>query len=157
TPIRPSAATRSAFLAAFDRPFLRSQSIACSMSPFTSVRAALQSIMPAPVLSRSAFTKLAVTSAIAVLIPLCARYRWVDPATARRLGRPRRQPGRPNKPMLGLAPLDPTYADKPNLGGLRLGQFLRRADPVVLHNPALELEGAIEGFGHLRVQVGDLP
>ncbi len=58
-PTRPSAAMRPAFLAAFDRPFLRSQSTAASMSPLTSVSAALQSIMPAPVLSRSSFTRLA--------------------------------------------------------------------------------------------------
>src|SRR5581483_11586446 len=43
-------------LAAFERPFLRSQSTACSRSPLVSVRAVLQSIMPAPVLSRSSFT-----------------------------------------------------------------------------------------------------
>ena len=60
TPTRPSAATRPAFLAAFDRPFLRSQSMAFSMSPSVSVSAALQSIMPAPVLSRSSFTMLAL-------------------------------------------------------------------------------------------------
>ena len=48
-PIRPSAATRPAFLAALDRPFLRSQSCAACMSPLLSVSAALQSIMPAPV------------------------------------------------------------------------------------------------------------
>jgi hypothetical protein len=66
-PMRPSAATRSAFCEARDRPFLRSQSTAFSMSPWLSVRAVLQSIMPAPVFSRSALTKLAVTSAIAVL------------------------------------------------------------------------------------------
>ena len=58
-PIRPSAATRPAFLAAFDRPFLRSQSTAASMSPLASVSAALQSIMPAPVFSRRSFTRLA--------------------------------------------------------------------------------------------------
>ena len=59
TPIRPSAAMRPALLAAFDRPFLRSQSTACSISPWFSVSAVLQSIMPAPVLSRSSFTRLA--------------------------------------------------------------------------------------------------
>ena len=59
TPMRPSAAMRPALLAAFEMPFLRSQSTALSMSPFTSVSAVLQSIMPAPVLSRSSFTRLA--------------------------------------------------------------------------------------------------
>src|SRR5215813_2631485 len=60
TPMSPSAATRPALFAAFDKPFLRSQSMALSMSPLTSVSAILQSIMPAPVLSRSSFTRLAV-------------------------------------------------------------------------------------------------
>ena len=56
TPIRPSAAVRPDFLAALERPFLRSQSTAASMSPPFSVSAALQSIMPAPVFSRRSFT-----------------------------------------------------------------------------------------------------
>ncbi len=60
TPIRPSAATRSAFLAALARPLVRSQSTAASMSPSVSVRAFLASIMPAPVDSRSSFTIWAV-------------------------------------------------------------------------------------------------
>ncbi len=66
TPIRPSAATRPAFLAAFDRPFLRSQSTAASMSPSVSPSAALQSIMPAPVVSRRSLTICAVMLAIFV-------------------------------------------------------------------------------------------
>src|SRR5499427_2229595 len=65
TPIRPSAATRPAFLAALDKPFLRSQSTAASRLPPVSLRAALQSIIPAPVWSRSSFTRLALTFAIA--------------------------------------------------------------------------------------------
>src|SRR5215471_16909523 len=63
--IRPSAATRPAFFAAFDRPFLRSQSWAACMSPAVSVRAALQSIIPAPVDSRRSLTIAAVIVAIA--------------------------------------------------------------------------------------------
>ena len=64
TPIRPSAATRPAFLAALERPFLRSQSTAASMSPPVSLSAALQSIMPAPVVSRRSLTICAVILAI---------------------------------------------------------------------------------------------
>src|ERR1700689_3809488 len=56
TPIRPSAASRPAFFAALDRPFLRSQSTAASRLPALSLSAALQSIMPAPVWSRSSLT-----------------------------------------------------------------------------------------------------
>ena len=60
TAMRPSAATRPAFLAALARPLVRSQSTAASISPPVSVSAALQSIMPAPVWSRSCFTIPAV-------------------------------------------------------------------------------------------------
>src|SRR5215217_3363937 len=62
TPTRPSAATRSAFLAALARPRVRSQSTAASMSPLVSARAFLQSIIPTPVESRSCLTRLAVIS-----------------------------------------------------------------------------------------------
>src|SRR5580700_11544696 len=55
---------RPDFLAAAARPFLRSQSTADSMSPSVSVRAFLQSIMPAPVLSRRSFTRAAVIAAM---------------------------------------------------------------------------------------------
>ena len=65
-PTRPSAATRPAFFAAFAKPFVRNQSIACSILPSASFNAALQSIMPAPVVSRSSFTMLAVISAISL-------------------------------------------------------------------------------------------
>src|ERR1700742_2983399 len=68
--IRPSAATRPAFLAAFDRPFLRSQSWAAVISPPDSVSAALQSIMPAPVDSRRSFTIAAVIVVIGCVLCL---------------------------------------------------------------------------------------
>src|SRR6266851_532638 len=71
-PIRPSAATRPAFFAAFDRPFLRSQSIAACMSPSFSASACLQSIMPTPVVSRRSLTIAAVIVAI-VACPLPVR------------------------------------------------------------------------------------
>src|SRR6185369_6169814 len=66
TPTSPSAAVRPAFFAAAERPLARSQSIAASISPSVSERAFLQSIMPAPVRSRSSFTLAAVISAIFV-------------------------------------------------------------------------------------------
>ena len=67
TPTSPSAVTRPDFLAAADRPFLRSQSIACSTSPPVWPSAFLQSIMPAPVFSRRSFTRAAVISAISII------------------------------------------------------------------------------------------
>src|SRR5579863_8175355 len=70
-PISPSAATRPAFLAAFDSPFLRSQSIDACMSPLFSVRAALQSIMPAPVVSRRSLTIAAVIVVIVCMSSAC--------------------------------------------------------------------------------------
>src|SRR5579871_786812 len=78
-PIKPSAATRPAFFAAFDNPFLRSQSCAACMSPAVSVRAALQSIMPAPVDSRRSFTIAAVIVAI-VGRPFACPYLGAVPA-----------------------------------------------------------------------------
>jgi hypothetical protein len=68
TPIKPSAAIRPAFFAALANPFLRSQSTAASRSPSLSPSAALQSIMPAPVLSRSSFTMFAVIFAIGIVL-----------------------------------------------------------------------------------------
>ena len=67
-PIRPSAAVRPDFLSALAMPLARSQSIAASMSPLVSARAFLQSIMPAPVFSRSSFTIAAVI--VLIFLPL---------------------------------------------------------------------------------------
>jgi hypothetical protein len=53
-------------LAADASPRLRSNAIAASMSPFASVSAALHSIIPAPVLSRSCLTIAAVISIVAM-------------------------------------------------------------------------------------------
>src|SRR5688500_17105079 len=64
--MRPSAATRPAFLSALARPCLRSHSAEMSSSPLFSVSAFLHSIMPAPVRSRSSLTRDAVISAITV-------------------------------------------------------------------------------------------
>ena len=64
-PTRPSAATRSAFLAALDRPLVRSQSIdGFDVAVVLAASAFLQSIMPAPVFSRRSLTSAAVISAM---------------------------------------------------------------------------------------------
>ena len=60
----PSAAIRPAFLTALASPFFLKNSIAASISPFVSLRAFLQSIIPAPVISLNSFTILAVTAMI---------------------------------------------------------------------------------------------
>mmetsp|Transcript_12806 Transcript_12806/g.36163 ORF Transcript_12806/g.36163 Transcript_12806/m.36163 type:complete len:225 (-) Transcript_12806:552-1226(-) len=60
TAILPSAATRVAFLSAWANPFLRKNSAATSWSPPDSVKAFLQSIIPAPVRSRRALMVLGV-------------------------------------------------------------------------------------------------
>src|SRR6266436_4799143 len=49
-------------------PFLRSRTTACSRSPLASVRACLQSIIGAPVFSRSSFTWVAEIFTVDVLI-----------------------------------------------------------------------------------------
>src|SRR5215470_8608727 len=67
----PSLATRVAFLAATETPFLRRMMTACSMSPLASVRACLQSIIGAPVFSRRSFTCVAeIFTVVAPIIPL---------------------------------------------------------------------------------------
>ena len=64
--IRPSLVARPAFLAAVARPRLRRMVLASSKSPLASVSAALHSIIPAPVWSRSFFTSVAVMVVIGV-------------------------------------------------------------------------------------------
>ena len=66
----PCAVVRPARLAACASPRLRSSVIASSMLPFASVSAALHSIMPAPVLSRSCFTCAAEISIVAICLKL---------------------------------------------------------------------------------------
>src|SRR3954454_21952684 len=68
TPTRPSAAVRPAFFAAAASPLARSQSIAGSISPLVSASAFLQSIIPAPVRSRSSLTLAAVISAMSLFL-----------------------------------------------------------------------------------------
>src|SRR5215467_2597451 len=58
----PSAAIRVAFFWAEANPFFRRMTIACSMSALDSTSAFLQSIIPAPVFSRSSFTCFALIS-----------------------------------------------------------------------------------------------
>src|ERR1700720_352350 len=61
-PTEPSEATRPARFAACAIPFSRSHTAAFSRSPLLSASAFLQSITPAPVLSRSSLTRFAFTS-----------------------------------------------------------------------------------------------
>src|SRR5690606_20052955 len=70
TATRPSAAVRPDFFSALEMPFLRSQSAAAWRSPPVSASAFLQSIMPAPVISRSSLTSAAETLIIASFIYL---------------------------------------------------------------------------------------
>src|ERR1700678_4462607 len=63
---RPLPAVRSARLPASLTPFLRRFSMPSSKSPSASARAFLQSIIPAPVCSRSRFTSAAVIFAMSV-------------------------------------------------------------------------------------------
>ena len=63
----PSFASRSPLSAATFWPFLRSQSIAASKSPFVSVRALRQSIIPAPVVWRSLLISAAVIVTVDII------------------------------------------------------------------------------------------
>src|SRR5579864_7728302 len=66
-PINPCRVARDAFLPADAMPRLRSTTSASPISPLASFRALLHSIIPAPVRSRSCFTRLALISAIVLL------------------------------------------------------------------------------------------
>src|SRR5271169_6844770 len=148
TPIRPSAATRPAFLAALDSPFLRSQSTAASRLPPLSLSAALQSIMPAPVWSRSSLTMPALMFAM-------GQYPWdLCPchAEAKRFRRseipsPRMIPKSGNR-------FSDQIMRKQHLLGL--GRLLLR-----LGHPAFDAAGEPNLFADLvrgdRRQFGDLP
>ena len=81
TATRPSAAVRPAFLSALARPLTRKRSTAASISPSVSVRAFFASIMPAPVLSRSSFTRAAVIAI--VHSPFIRTHRKVGPLGVR--------------------------------------------------------------------------
>ena len=78
---RPSAAMRLAFFSAAARPFSLRNSSAFSKSPFDSVRAFLQSIMPQPVCSRRFFTSAAVKLAIMIFLLI-----FIQNARVRRSG-----------------------------------------------------------------------
>src|SRR5271169_3144153 len=148
TPIKPSAATRPAFFAALDSPFLRSQSTAASRLPSLSLSAALQSIMPAPVWSRSSFTMPALMFAM-------GQYPWdLCPchAEAKRFRRseipsPRMIPKSGNR-------FSDQIMRKQHLLGL--GRLLLR-----LGHPAFDAAGEPNLFADLvrgdRRQFGDLP
>src|SRR5271156_6270819 len=73
-PTAPSVVMRDAFLAADAMPFLRSTITACSISPLASVSAPRQSIMGAPVLSRSSLTWAAEIFSVTVDIFLLQFY-----------------------------------------------------------------------------------
>jgi hypothetical protein len=66
-PISPSLVARPAFLAALARPFFRRIVVASSKLPWASSSAAFQSIMPAPVWSRSFFTSAALIAIVCLL------------------------------------------------------------------------------------------
>ena len=66
--IAPSFASLSARAALTLAPFLRRKSTAASKSPLVSVRAFLQSIIPAPVIWRNLFTSAALIVLIVLLL-----------------------------------------------------------------------------------------
>src|SRR6202050_3929254 len=140
TPMRPSAATRPAFLAALAKPFLRSQSTAASRSPPVSPSAALQSIIPAPVLSRSSFTMPALIFAIA-LGPHPFGFAINQPRLAAR-------------PLHFLA-VSRVTNKRAGLLGLGRHLLLGAGNPAL--NPARQTDLFADLVGGDRRQFGDLP
>src|SRR6266571_6058296 len=107
-PTTPSEAARPAFLAAAARPFLRRIWRALSRSPLASTRADLQSIMPAPVSSRSWRTisaEMFMTSSMKMCLAGTPRdgLARVRPAASGRRGRGSRRRHRPRAGAHGLA------------------------------------------------------
>src|SRR6516162_5236805 len=134
TPTRPSAATRPALLAAADKPFILSQSTAASISPPLSPSALLQSIMPAPVLSRSSLTSAAVISAIVSF--LCSA-----PA---RVSIRRQPPQRGARPPFGFN------------SGVRRRRFARRQPAIRLwHDGGVGIVSHAEFLGPVVGQIVD--
>src|SRR5260221_3331895 len=138
-PIRPSAATRPAFLAALDRPFFRSQSCAAVKSPSVSLSAALQSIMPAPVDSRSSLTICALIFAITFSSirhsRACSDHTRLRTATSVSRAWPAKR------------------TDHTTPRSLR-GQFLGLADPAV--DAARQTDLFADTVGGLFIECGDL-
>src|SRR5262249_6732313 len=125
-------ATRPDFLAAFDNPFFRSQSIAASTLPSLSVSACLQSIMPAPVRSRRSLIIAVVIDGI-----------WNSPCMSR-------------GQTLGLTPIKRRSA-QPLSGGRGGNHFLGLLDPVVFRDLTLQAKLPIEESDVGLVKLGDLP
>src|SRR3982751_4765451 len=148
-PIRPSAATRPDFLAALERPFLRSQSCAAVMSPAVSVSAFLQSIMPAPVDSRRSLTIAAVIVAIGKR-PSCLSGR------IRRGPTPRRHP-----PQVTLQWRKPSGGRDDPATSRSIELFRFRGERLGLGNPGIGAAGKPDFFADLVrgvvIELGELP
>src|SRR5271154_6217104 len=145
--IRPSAATRPAFFAAFDKPFLRNQSWAACMSPPLSVSAALQSIMPAPVDSRRSLTIAAVIVAIVERPLACQGNCGLRPLP------PRRPPPAGN--------CGGRKRGRKKQSGRRVGLFRFRGQRLGLGDPAIGAARKSDLFADLVrgvvIELGELP
>src|SRR5690606_14747157 len=121
---RPSAATRPDFFSALAWPAFRRYSTAASMSPPVSASAFLQSIMPAPVRSRSSFTCDALIGiSLSRSNTVINRHRWrAAVASTRPRGAARGRPssGRPRWVSAALARGAGRFRRR------RAGAFLRR-------------------------------
>src|ERR1700758_3342526 len=135
---RPSAVERSARLPTSFAPLMRSSSTALSKSPSLSVRAFLQSSMPAPVSSRSRLTSAAVKFAISAFRGVCFGLGGSVAGGLR--GRAGQQLLLPLGERLGalgigLVPIAQSRAGLQTLGDARsdhLGEQRSRADRVVI-------------------------
>src|SRR5579883_761170 len=152
TATSPSAATLPDFLAALESPFLRSQSIAASISPSVSPRAVLQSIMPAPVFSRRSFTIAAVTFAILVVL-----HFQEGPSGQLATAAETRRPANHSMRLTRCAGSMHRFISSRCAARSSRDEAPCKIDPAVACNPAAELEVMIDLFSVLWRHGSDLP
>src|SRR3546814_20592302 len=131
------------FRSADAKPFLRSQSTAASKSPPVSTSAFLQSIMPAPVFSRSSLTKPAVISAMIQSSRLSSSVRHRHSGTGLQMRRQALSAGSPAPPLFSAPvaddPLFPASSPFPTGYSFFFGTASHRpsARPPTSHFPTL--------------------
>src|SRR5262245_50398330 len=148
--MRPCAVARPARLAAWARPRFRRMVMASSMLPLASLSAALHSIIPAPVLSRSCLTCSAVIADVAIsrlLRTQKAPAGWpAQTLSACALGA--------SGGWRRLAPLGPHRRSQPG-GGIGFGRFLGARRFFLRNSRFAHPAAGVDGLANLRREQPD--